>query len=76
MKITNVILTKSYSGFYYDDQNAIKQGAKHDGFFYLGEPVTDGFRTIREPGEVISIQLVLEDGTIGMGDCVAVQYSG
>lgn len=76
MKITNVILTKSYSGFYYDDQTAIKQGAKHDGFFYLGEPVTDGFRTIREPGEVISIQLVLEDGTIGMGDCVAVQYSG
>lgn len=76
MKITNVILTKSYSGFYYDDQVAIKQGAKHDGFFYLGEPVTDGFRAIREPGEVISIQLVLEDGSVGKGDCVAVQYSG
>lgn len=76
MKITNVILTKSYSGFYYDDQVAIKQGAEHDGFFYVGKPVTDGFRAIREPGEVISIQLVLEDGSVGKGDCVAVQYSG
>lgn len=76
MKITNVICTKSYSGFYYDDQNAIKLGATHDGFFYKGKPVTDGFKTIREPGEVISIQLVLEDGSVALGDCVAVQYSG
>lgn len=76
MKIKDVILTRSYSGFYYDDQNAIKQGAQHDGFFYKGEPVTDGFKVIREPGEVISIQLVLEDGSVGLGDCVAVQYSG
>lgn len=76
MKITDVILTKSYSGFYYDDQTAIKQGAEHDGFFYVGKPVTEGFKAIRQPGEVISIQLVLEDGSVGKGDCVAVQYSG
>ena len=76
MKITNVILTKSYTGFYFDDQKAIKQGAGHDGFMYVGDPVTPGFTGIRQAGEAISVQLVLEDGTVGYGDCAAVQYSG
>ena len=76
MKIVDVILTKSYTGFYFDDQKAIKQGAGHDGFMYVGEPVTEGFTSIRQAGEAISIQLVLEDGTVGYGDCAAVQYSG
>ena len=76
MKIVDVILTKSYTGFYFDDQKAIKAGADHDGFMYVGEPATEGFQSIRQAGEAISIQLVLEDGTIGYGDCAAVQYSG
>ncbi len=76
MKIIDVILTKSYTGFYFDDQMAIKKGAGHDGTFYIGEPVTKGFTSIRQAGEAISIQLVLEDGTVGYGDCAAVQYSG
>ena len=40
MKITNVILSKSYTGFYFDDQKAIKAGAEHDGFTYVGKPLT------------------------------------
>lgn len=76
MKIKNVLLTKSYTGFYFDDQRAIKKGATQDGFFYVGKPVTDGFSSIRQSGEAISVQLVLEDGTVGYGDCCAVQYSG
>lgn len=76
MKIVDVILTKSYTGFYFDDQKAIKQGAGHDGFMYVGEPVTEGFSSIRQAGEAISVQLILEDGTVGYGDCAAVQYSG
>lgn len=76
MKIIDVILTKSYTGFYFDDQKAIKNGADHDGFMYVGKPVTEGFQKVRQAGEAISIQLVLEDGTIGYGDCAAVQYSG
>ena len=76
MKIKNVLLSKSYTGFYFDDQKAIKKGAQNDGFFYKGEPATDGFSKVRQTGEAISIQLVLEDGTIGYGDCAAVQYSG
>ena len=76
MRIKNVILSKSYTGFYFDDQKAIKQGAGHDGFMYLGAPATEGFSGVRQTGEAISIQLVLEDGSIGYGDCAAVQYSG
>lgn len=76
MKIIDVILTKSYTGFYFDDQKAIKNGADHDGFMYVGKPVTEGFQKVRQAGEAISIQLVLEDNTIGYGDCAAVQYSG
>lgn len=76
MKIKDVILSKSYTGFFFDDQKAIKAGAKHDGLFYVGDPLIDGFTTIRQKGEAISIQLVLESGDIGKGDCAAVQYSG
>ncbi len=76
MKIKQVILSKSYTGFYFDDQKAIKGGADHDGFTYVGEPKTPGFTSIRQTGEAISIQLVLEDGSVAVGDCAAVQYSG
>lgn len=76
MKIKDIILTKSYTGFYFDDQLAIKRDAKKDGLFYEGEPLTLGFNHIRVPGEAISIQIILEDGTIAYGDCAAVQYSG
>ena len=74
MKIKNVVLSKSYTGFYFDDQIAIKAGAKTDGFIYLGTPQLKGFSKIRVPGEAVSIQLVLENGLLATGDCTAVQY--
>jgi len=76
MKIQNVILTKSYTGFYFDDQKAIKKDAQKDGFLYIGETLTEGFKEVRVPGEAISVQIVLENGSVGVGDCAAVQYSG
>ena len=76
MKILDVVCSKGRTGFYFDDQRAIKKGAGHDGTFYTGEPVTEGFRSVRQAGEAISVMLVLEDGQIAWGDCAAVQYSG
>lgn len=76
MKIIDVVCSAGRTGFYFDDQRAIKQGAGHDGMFYVGTPVTDRFRSVRQAGESISIMLVLEDGQIAYGDCAAVQYSG
>ena len=76
MKIKDVIISKSFTGFFFDDQKAIKKGAINDGLFYVGKPEIEGFTTIRQKGEAISIQLVLENGLVGYGDCAAVQYSG
>ncbi|WP_300340572.1 methylaspartate ammonia-lyase [Fusobacterium sp.] len=76
MKIIDVVCSAGKTGFYFDDQRAIKLGAKHDGMFYLGDSVTSGFESIRQSGESISVQLILEDGQVAFGDCAAVQYSG
>ncbi len=76
MKIVDIICSKSLTGFYFDDQAAIKNGAVQDGFTYVGKPVTDKFQAIRQQGEAVSIMLVLEDGQIAYGDATAVQYSG
>ncbi|MCL2249310.1 MAG: methylaspartate ammonia-lyase [Oscillospiraceae bacterium] len=76
MKIVDVVCAPGRTGFYFDDQLAIKQGATADGSRYRGTPVTDGFIAVRQAGEAISVMLVLEDGQIAWGDCAAVQYSG
>ncbi|WP_461613781.1 methylaspartate ammonia-lyase [Clostridium sp. Marseille-QA1073] len=76
MKIVDVVCSAGRTGFYFDDQRAIKKGAGHDGFTYVGEPVTDGFTSVRQAGESISVMLILEDGQVASGDCAAVQYSG
>lgn len=76
MKIIDVVCSEGKTGFYFDDQRAIKKGAEHDGFSYIGDPITEGFKAVRLAGESISVMLVLEDGQVAYGDCAAVQYSG
>ncbi len=76
MKIEKVICAPGRTGFYFDDQEAIKSGAESDGNFYIGSSVTPGFSHIRQAGESISLLLRLEDGQLAWGDCCAVQYSG
>ena len=76
MKIIDIVCSEGRTGFYFDDQKAIKNGAVIDGVNYVGEPVTAGFSSIRQAGESISVMFVLEDGQVSHGDCAAVQYSG
>jgi methylaspartate ammonia-lyase len=76
VKIKDIICSKSLTGFYFDDQAAIKKGATQDGFTYVGDPITNKFSSIRQKGEAISIMLILEDGQVALGDAAAVQYSG
>ncbi len=76
MKIVDIICSGGKTGFFFDDQRAIKHGAVPDGAAYKGEPETEGFTSVRQAGESISVMLVLEDGQIAYGDCAAVQYSG
>ena len=76
MIINNVLAIPVRSGFFADDQAAIRAGAKHDGFTYAGSAVTPGFRAIRQAGEAVSVLLLLDEGRVAHGDCAAVQYSG
>jgi len=76
VKIIDVICAPGRTGFFFDDQRAIKAGAEPDGSSYKGVPVTEGFTAVRMAGESISVMLVLADGQIAWGDCAAVQYSG
>jgi methylaspartate ammonia-lyase len=76
MKIVEVLASPGLTGFYFDDQEAIKAGVTHDGFTYTGESKTVGFKAVRQRGESISVMLILEDGQVASGDCAAVQYSG
>jgi methylaspartate ammonia-lyase len=76
VKIIDVICAPGRTGFFFDDQRAIKKGAFADGAAYKGDPVTPGFTAVRQAGEAISVLLLLEDGQVAWGDCAAVQYSG
>ncbi len=76
MKIKDIVCSLSLTGFYFDDQAAVKSGAKQDGFVYKGKPSTSKFSYIRQKGEAISIMIILEDGQVAFGDAAAVQYSG
>lgn len=77
MQIKDVVLSKGLTGFYFDDQKAIRQGDYVlNGLSYDGVPVTPGFVNIRQAGESVSVQLVLDNGQVAYGDCAAVQYSG
>ena len=76
MKIRSVCYSAGLTGFFFDDQRAIKRGAEHDGFTYVGKPVTPGFSRIRQRGESISIIIELDNGRLAWGDAAAVQYSG
>ena len=49
MKIKRVHYSAGFTGFFFDDQRAIKRGATHDGFTYSGEPVTPGFTVSFSP---------------------------
>jgi len=75
MKIKKVLCVLGLTGFYMDDKEAIREGAKSDGFIYKGRPLTSGFDSIRQPGEAVSVIFVMENGDIAYGDCAIAQYA-
>ncbi len=77
MKIVDILTSIGLSGSVYKDLPAIKAGALPDGpLLYKGRPITPGFSRIVQPGRTVSIQLVLEDGTVACGDCAEVILVG
>ncbi len=75
MKIKKVLCASGMTGFYMDDKEAIREGAKEDGFIYRGKPMTKGFDTVRQPGEAVSVIFVMENDEIIFGDCAVAQYA-
>ena len=75
-KIAKIIASPGLTGFYFDDQAAIKSSAVEDGFVYKGLPKTTNFKSVRQAGESISVMIINDDGQVAYGDCAAVQYSG
>ena len=76
MKVIEILCVPGLTGFFVDDQAAILAGAGHDGFDYVGKPMTPGFTSIRQAGQSLSVLLLLDNGDVAYGDCAVVQYSG
>jgi methylaspartate ammonia-lyase len=76
MKIIDVVCVPGLSGYFNWDLAGLKAGAEPDGFVYSGRPVTPGFTRLVQPGNAISVLLVLEDGQVAFGDCMDVILSG
>ena len=76
MRVVDALCVPGETGFFADDQSAIRSGVGSDGFLYTGAAVTPGFDAVRQRGESLLVLLVLEDGHVAQGDCATVQYSG
>lgn len=76
MRITDILSVPGVGGYFYDDQLAIRRGAKRDGEWYEGSPITEGFVSVRMPAVSLGIGLRLEDGSVHWGDAMSVQYAG
>lgn len=76
MKIRQIVTAIGHHGFAHKDLAAMKAGAKPNGFLFEGPTVQPGFRAIVQAGSVLSLMLVLEDGSVAQGDCLDVIFAG
>jgi methylaspartate ammonia-lyase len=76
MIISDIFAVAVRSGYFNKDLPAIKLGPQADGFAYHGQPRTAGFSQIIQPGEGLSVMVLLEDGGVAFGDCVDVILAG
>ena len=75
-RITAALAVPAVGAYYYDDLAALQSDAMPLSERYAAAPVTPGFRRVREVAEAVSVGLVLDDGRVAWGDCVAVEFSG
>lgn len=75
-EITQVLAVPVVGGYYCEDLAALQSQPVPVADRYTTQPVTPGFRQVREVAEAVSVGLVLDDGRVAWGDCVAVAYAG
>jgi len=76
MKIKDVVFAAGLSGYFNKDLQAVKAGARQNGTFLEGKPLTPGYTHIVQAGGIISVMLILEDGCVAVGECADVIFSG
>jgi methylaspartate ammonia-lyase len=74
--IERVLVAPAVGAGYYEDLAALQAHPVPLPQRFTAPPLTPGFRAIREVAEAVSVGLVLDDGRVAWGDCVAVSYSG
>ncbi len=75
-QITRILAVPAVGAYYYDDLAALQSSAMPLSERYAAPAVTPGFHRVREVAEAVSVGLVLDDGQVAWGDCVAVEFSG
>jgi methylaspartate ammonia-lyase len=74
--IENILTVPAIGGYYTEDLAALQANPMAVSERYTAEPVSEGFRRVREVAEAVSVGLALDSGQVAWGDCVAVAYSG
>lgn len=76
MKIRDVVYAVGLSGYFNKDLLAVKAGARANGTFLEGKPLTPGYSRIVQAGAIVSVMLLLDDGSVAIGECADVIFSG
>ena len=75
-KISDVLAVPASGAYYFEDLSALQAGGVPADEEYTLHPAAAGMGIRRGVAEAVSVGLVLEDGRVAWGDCVAVAYSG
>ncbi len=75
-RVTRVLALPAVGAYYCEDLAALQSRSISLPERYTAVPVTPGFRRVRQVAEAVSVGLMLDDGRVAWGDCVAVAYSG
>jgi methylaspartate ammonia-lyase len=75
-RILRVLAVPAIGAGYYEDLAALQASHIPLPQRFTAPPVTPGFRAVREAAEAVSVGLLLDDGRVAWGDCIAVSYSG
>ena len=70
-RIVQVLTVPGAGAGWYEDAAALQAQRLSPGERFTAPPVTPGFRAAREVAEALSVGLVLDDGRVAWGDCVA-----
>ncbi|KAF7591709.1 hypothetical protein BBP40_001222 [Aspergillus hancockii] len=76
MRPSDIQFVVGLSGYFVKDLEAIRQSPTYNPLIDNIPPQTRGFKSVVQAGQVISILLHLPNGTIAVGDCADVIFSG